>query len=120
MGTRVFVGNLSFKTKENDLAQHFQAAGSVVKANIITRGPRSLGYGFVELASEQDALQAVSLLNKKIIDDREINVQLAKPREEPPPTSSVPVLTSPPPPSRRSRRRPPMFSASGSPRSSEQ
>jgi RNA recognition motif-containing protein len=80
--TKVFVGNLSFKTREADLASEFSSAGKVVSANIITRGPRSLGYGFVELESEEDAQKAVQLMNRKNIDTREINVELAKPRDE--------------------------------------
>jgi len=80
--TKVFVGNLSFKTGEAELAQEFSAAGKVVTANIITRGPRSLGYGFVELESEEEANQAVKLLNKKEIDGRAINVEVARPRAE--------------------------------------
>jgi len=80
--TKVFVGNLSFKTTETELAKEFGVCGTVVSANIITRGPRSLGYGFVELENEQDAEKAVKLLNKKEIDGRPINVELAKPREE--------------------------------------
>lgn len=80
--TKVFTGNLSFKTKEDQLAEQFAAAGKVVSANIITRGPRSLGYGFVEFETEQEAQSAVELLNKKNIDGRDINVELAKPREE--------------------------------------
>jgi len=80
--TKVFTGNLSFKTKEDQLAEQFAAAGKVVSANIITRGPRSLGYGFVEFETEQEAQAAVDLLNKKNVDGREINVELAKPREE--------------------------------------
>lgn len=82
MSTKVFVGNLSFKTKENELAAEFSSAGKVVSANIITRGPRSLGYGFVELENEETATKAVQLLNKKNIDGRDINVELAKPRDE--------------------------------------
>jgi len=80
--TKVFVGNLSFKTREADLASEFTSAGKVVSANIITRGARSLGYGFVELESEEEAQKAVTLMNKKSIDSREINVELAKPRDE--------------------------------------
>eukprot|EP01102_Stenamoeba_stenopodia_P021661 TRINITY_DN87_c0_g3_i1.p2 TRINITY_DN87_c0_g3~~TRINITY_DN87_c0_g3_i1.p2 ORF type:complete len:143 (-),score=52.40 TRINITY_DN87_c0_g3_i1:74-502(-) len=82
MSTKVFVGNLSFKTKENELAAEFSSAGKVVSANIITRGPRSLGYGFVELENEETATKAVQLMNKKNIDGRDINVELAKPRDE--------------------------------------
>lgn len=82
MRTKVFVGNLSFATKENELAKEFEAAGKVISANIITRGPRSLGYGFVEMDNEQDAANAVKLLDKKEIDGRPINVEVAKQREE--------------------------------------
>jgi len=95
--TKVFVGNLSFKTKEPELAAAFQEAGKVVSANIITRGPRSLGYGFVELESEEDAQHAAAVMNKKVIDEREINVEIAKPREE--------TLDRPPPRPRRPRLR---------------
>jgi len=93
--TKVFVGNLSFKTREPELAAAFSVAGKVASANIITRGPRSLGYGFVELESEEDAQHAVAVMNKKMIDEREINVEIAKPRDE--------TLDRPPPRPRRPR-----------------
>jgi len=80
--TKVFVGNLSFQIKEAELATQFGAAGKVISANIITRGPRSLGYGFVEMDSEQDADNAVKVMNKKEINGRPINVEIAKPQEE--------------------------------------
>jgi len=80
--TKVFVGNLSFKTVEAELAHQFATAGAVVSANIITRGPRSLGYGFVEFEDEDAAQNAVKMMNKKEIDGRPINVEIAKPREE--------------------------------------
>jgi len=80
--TKVFVGNLAFKTREDELAAEFAAAGAVISANIITRGPRSLGYGFVEMDSEETAENAVKLMNKKEVDGRPINVEIAKPREE--------------------------------------
>jgi len=80
--TKVFVGNLAFSTKEPELAAAFQAAGKVIGANIITRGPRSLGYGFVEMESEEDARKAVELMNKKELNGRQINVEVAKPQLE--------------------------------------
>jgi len=80
--TKVFVGNLAFKTTEAELAQEFAVAGKVISANIITRGPRSLGYGFVEFDSEEEANKAVTLLNKKEVDGRAVNVEVAKPRAE--------------------------------------
>jgi len=80
--TKVFVGNLDFQTKEAELVQQFGAAGKVISANIITRGPRSLGYGFVEMDNEEDAAKAVTMLNKKEIDGRPVNVEVAKIRDE--------------------------------------
>jgi len=85
MRTKVFVGNLSFKTNDRDLAKEFEVAGKVASASIISRGSRSLGYGFVEMESEEEARKSVELLNKKLIDGREINVEVARPREEKPP-----------------------------------
>jgi len=80
--TKVFVGNLSFQTQESELATEFGTAGKVISANIITRGPRSLGYGFVEMDSEEDANKAVALMNKKEINGRQINVEVARPQDE--------------------------------------
>jgi len=88
--TKVFVGNLSFKTKESELSDEFGAIGKVVSANIITRGNRSLGYGFVEFENEQDAQAALQALNKKSINGREVNVELATPRQEGAPRTSSP------------------------------
>jgi len=80
--TKVFVGNLSFKTREVELAQEFSSVAKVISANIITRGPRSLGYGFVELESEEEANKAVAAMDKKEIDGRQINVEVANIRQE--------------------------------------
>eukprot|EP00013_Stygamoeba_regulata_P023922 CAMPEP_0177652580 /NCGR_PEP_ID=MMETSP0447-20121125/13214_1 /TAXON_ID=0 /ORGANISM="Stygamoeba regulata, Strain BSH-02190019" /LENGTH=260 /DNA_ID=CAMNT_0019155851 /DNA_START=117 /DNA_END=899 /DNA_ORIENTATION=+ len=81
-GTKIFVGNLAFKTTEADLETQFSQVGKVKSANIISRGPRSLGYGFVEMEDEADAERCVEMMNQKEIDGRVINVELAKPREE--------------------------------------
>jgi len=80
--TKVFVGNLAFKTKDSELVTEFSTVAKVISANIITRGPRSLGYGFVELDSEEDAEKAVAAMDKKTIDGRQINVEVAKPRAD--------------------------------------
>lgn len=84
MSTKVFIGNLSFSTKENELAEEFSKAGKVVGANIITRGPRSLGYGFVEFETTESAQNSVKVMDKSTIAGRQINVELARPREETP------------------------------------
>jgi len=89
---KCFVGNLSFKTTEDDLLQAFSAAGKVLSANIISRGPRSLGYGFIEFENEVAAKEAVKLLDKKDLGGRPINVEVAKARvegEEKPPRAAA-------------------------------
>jgi len=80
--TKVFVGNLHFETRQKELQAAFAEAGNVISANIISRGNRSLGYGFVEFASEAEAQKAVTLMNKKDLDGRTVNVEVAKPRDE--------------------------------------
>ncbi|KAI8374217.1 uncharacterized protein BYT42DRAFT_395415 [Radiomyces spectabilis] len=79
---KVFVGNLSFKTTEANLAKFFEASGKVLEANIIKRGSRSLGYGFVSFQTEEETQKASKELNKKELDGREINVEAARPKPE--------------------------------------
>jgi RNA recognition motif-containing protein len=81
-GHKVFVGNLSFQTSEQQLADFFNKTGKVLKANIISRGNRSLGYGFVALETEDDAKKVVDELNRQELDGRQINVEYAKPKSE--------------------------------------
>ncbi|CAG8448270.1 6089_t:CDS:2 [Ambispora leptoticha] len=81
-GYKVFVGNLSFQTSEEELADFFGSVGKVLKANIITRGTRSLGYGFVALETEEESKKAVAELNKQDLGGRLINVEVAKPKNE--------------------------------------
>jgi RNA recognition motif-containing protein len=82
MSGKVFVGNLSFKTREADLAKEFEIVGKVKTANIIAKGPKSLGYGFVEYETAEDAQKAVTQLNQKEIDGRKVNVESARPRTD--------------------------------------
>jgi len=82
MATKVFVGNLSFSTQAETLKAEFEKAGNVLNANIITRGPRSLGYGFVELATPEAASKSVEMLHQQMLDGRQINVEIARPRPE--------------------------------------
>jgi len=79
---KVFVGNLSFKTTKEELGSFFAEAGSVVQVNIITRGTRSLGYGFVAFSSQAECLVAVEKCHKKNLGGRDINVEVAKPKSE--------------------------------------
>jgi len=78
---KVFVGNLSFKTRNEDLTREFGTVGKVVSANIIMNGPRSLGYGFVEFENETVANAAVAQMNHKELDGRPINVEVARKRD---------------------------------------
>ena len=84
MGTRLYVGNLSFNTTEPQLADHFGQHGDIVSCNIITDkfSGRSRGFGFVEAGTEEVAQSAVSALNGTDFDGRTIVVNEAHPREE--------------------------------------
>ncbi|ORX61460.1 RNA-binding domain-containing protein [Hesseltinella vesiculosa] len=83
-GPKVFVGNLSFKTKDEDLVAFFEKVGKVTHAKVITisrktSSRRSAGYGFVTFATLEDASKAAEELDKKELEGREINVELARP-----------------------------------------
>ena len=80
---RIFVGNLSFNTSDNDLRDAFAAYGEVVSANIIMdrETQRSRGFGFVDMADD-DARKAISGLNESDLQGRALTVNEAKAREE--------------------------------------
>jgi cold-inducible RNA-binding protein len=84
MSTRLFVGNLSYQTTEDDLRQLFADVAPVSAVTVITErdSGRSKGFAFVELASPEDAQKAIDELNGHSLHDRTIRVDLAKPREE--------------------------------------
>ncbi len=86
MSEKLFVGNLSFKTTENDLQDAFAAHGTVVEANLMmdraTGRPR--GFAFVTMSSPEEAQKAISALNGKEMDGRALTVNIARPREERP------------------------------------
>jgi RNA recognition motif-containing protein len=85
MSTKVFVGNLAFRTTDQNLVDLFSAVGQVKSASIITRGRRSLGYGFVELSSADQANAAVAKFNGHTLLERQLKVEVAKePSERPP------------------------------------
>src|SRR5688572_15086233 len=87
MSTKLFVGNLSFKTTENDLQDAFAACGTVVETNIMmdrmTGRPR--GFAFVTMSSPEEAEKAIQELHGKDFDGRALTVNVARPREERPP-----------------------------------
>ena len=86
MSNKLFVGNLSFNTTENDLHDAFAAHGTVVEANLMMdrMSGRPRGFGFVTMSSPEEAQKAVEALNGKEIDGRALTVNVARPREERP------------------------------------
>jgi RNA recognition motif-containing protein len=90
MNNKLFVGNLSFNTTENDLQDMFAAHGTVTEANLMmdraTGRPR--GFGFVTMSTPEEAQKAVDALNGHSLDGRALTVNLARPREERSPSGS--------------------------------
>ncbi len=84
MSNKLFVGNLSFNTTENDLNDAFAAFGTVTETNLMmdrTTG-RPRGFGFVTMGSADEAQKAIEGMNGKDMDGRALTVNVAKPREE--------------------------------------
>ncbi|TRM68285.1 hypothetical protein BD626DRAFT_425039 [Schizophyllum amplum] len=80
---KVFVGNLAYSITDEGLKTFFAPFQSdILSVQVIQRGSRSAGYGFVALGSDETAQKAVEALNKKDLDGREVIVELAKPSEE--------------------------------------
>ena len=79
MAVKLFIGGLSYSTSNDRLREAFAAVGTVESAAIVTDRDtgRSRGFGFVEMASDQDADQAVSRLNGTSLDGRTIKVEKA-------------------------------------------
>jgi len=82
--TKLFVGNLSFNTTENDLQDAFAAHGTVIEANLMMdrMSGRPRGFGFVTMSSEEEAQKAIEALNGASVDGRNLTVNVARPREE--------------------------------------
>ncbi|MBI5386164.1 MAG: RNA-binding protein [Verrucomicrobia bacterium] len=87
MSTKLFVGNLSFKTTENDLQDAFAAHGTVVETNLMldraTGRPR--GFAFVTMGTPEEAQKAIEAMNGAQLDGRALTVNIARPKEERPP-----------------------------------
>ena len=84
--TNIYVGNLSFDVSEAQLQEAFAAFGDVNKANVVTdrMTGRSRGFGFVEMAKDDEGKAAIEALNGSELGGRTITVNVAKPKEDRP------------------------------------
>ena len=84
---RLFIGNLSYQTGENDLQDYFAQAGAVTSVNLMMDKitGRSRGFAFVEYATPEEAQKAIEQCHNKECQGRAITVNVARPREERPP-----------------------------------
>ena|SRR5262249_36780242 len=89
MATKLYVGNLPFKVREEDLQSLFQQAGAVQSVNIIRDriSGQSRGFGFVEMTSDDEAQRAIQMFNGHSMENREIIVNEARPQTSRPPRS---------------------------------
>ena len=88
MGTKLYVGNLSFNTTENELQELFSQAGTVQEVSLMQDKftGKSRGFAFVTMGSEEDAQNAISKLNGQTVEGRALTVNEARPREPRPPS----------------------------------
>src|SRR5262249_27003219 len=84
MATKLYVGNLSFQTTSDELRDHFAQAGSVESASVVEdrMTGRSRGFGFVEMATPEEATTAIEQLNGKEFGGRNLTVNEARPRTD--------------------------------------
>lgn len=80
----IYVGNVDFKATEEQLSDLFAEYGEVTSVKIITDklSGRSKGFAFVEMATDEDGKAAIEALNGYTLNDREMNVSVARPRED--------------------------------------
>ena len=84
MNNKLYVGNLSFKTTENDLQDAFAAHGTVLEANLVMdrASGRPRGFAFVTMGTDEEAQKALNAMNGANLDGRNLAVNIARPREE--------------------------------------
>jgi len=84
MEAKLYVGNLSYETTEQNLRELFMQAGNVVSVALIKEPGtnRSKGFAFVEMTSQDEAQKAISTFNGYSLSDRQLTVSMARPREE--------------------------------------
>lgn len=86
MAKKLYVGNLSYSTTEEDLRDAFAKIGEVLSAKLITdqETGRSKGFGFVEMASDEDGNKAIAEMNGTTLFERTITVNEARPQKDRP------------------------------------
>jgi len=86
MDTKLYIGNLSYNTTEADLRTMFAQAGTVESLDMIMDRDtgRPKGFAFITMSSQAEAEAAIRMFNQKSVDERELTVNLARPREERP------------------------------------
>jgi cold-inducible RNA-binding protein len=86
MATNLFVGNLPYAMDNTQLQTLFAQAGTVVSAKVISDkySGRSRGFGFVEMATDEESKKAIEMFNGKDVEGRALVVNEARPREERP------------------------------------
>ena len=86
---RLFVGNLSWQTAENDLQDYFAQAGAINSVNLMLDKVtgKSRGFAFIEFSTPDEATKAVEMFHSKEFQGRQLTVNIARPREERPPRS---------------------------------
>jgi RNA recognition motif-containing protein len=84
MPAKLFVGNLSFQATEEDLRELFQQSGTVESVRIVTDQftGRPRGFGFVEMATKEEATKAIEMLNGRLFRDRNLVVDEARPQPQ--------------------------------------
>jgi cold-inducible RNA-binding protein len=84
MDVKLYVGNLSYSTTEDDLRTLFAQAGTVASVAVIKDRDtgRSKGFAFVEMGSQAEAQKAITMFNSYKMEDRTLTVSIARPREE--------------------------------------
>ena len=82
--SRLFVGNLSYQTMENDLQEYFSQAGVVTSVNLMLDKftGKSRGFAFIEFSTSEEANKAVEMFHGKDLQGRALTVNIARPREE--------------------------------------
>ena len=89
MGKKLYVGNLAYSIRDNDLEQAFGAYGAIVSAKVMMERDtgRSKGFGFVEMGTDAEAQAAIAGLNGQPVQGRALTVNEARPMEARPPRS---------------------------------